>query len=83
MEGESLEGNSLAAADMPELNKSTEVAQKAHSENKNKQVAKPELESQEDTCEEYFNLSDFEPYDFYEIQPEIYSPTSMGGNESD
>jgi hypothetical protein len=64
------------------VNKSTEVAQKAHSENKNKQVAKPELESQEDTCEEYFNLSDFEPYDFYEIQPEIYSPTSMGGNES-
>ncbi|WJX55936.1 hypothetical protein P8452_41649 [Trifolium repens] len=82
MEGESIEGNSLAA-DMPELNKSTKAAHKAHSENKNKQVAKPELESQEDTCKEYFNLSDFEADDFYEIQPEIYSPTSMGGNESD
>jgi hypothetical protein len=66
--------------DQNTVNKSTKPAQKTDSENKNKQVAKPE--SQEDICD-YFNLSDFEPAeDFYEIQPEIYSPTLMGGNES-
>ncbi|KAL6524328.1 hypothetical protein OROGR_016762 [Orobanche gracilis] len=44
MERLRIEGSSLAA-DMPELNKSTKAAQEAHSENKNEEVAKPELDS--------------------------------------
>jgi hypothetical protein len=67
------------------VNKSTKAAEKAHSENKNKQVAKPALESQGDTYP-YLKLADVHPDNFFEIEPfplsYLYELNLLGSNDS-
>jgi hypothetical protein len=66
------------------VNKSTKVA--TDSKNKNKEVAKPELEIQEEDTYPYLKLADVHPDNFFEIEPfplsYLYELNLLGSNDS-
>ncbi|WJX23006.1 hypothetical protein P8452_12256 [Trifolium repens] len=74
------------AGDMPEVTISIKDAEKAHSENKNKEVAKPALESQWNT-HRFLKLADVHPDEFFEMEPFPVSYFQelnlLGSNDSD